>query len=97
MIPCSCCGTVLPLGSYSKNQRRGKFNCPNCTGADLPPQLQSWMKDERVERLRESVALEYASDVAWPTVSALAKLEKWLKRMRKMENKRGFGLKKGFL
>ena len=98
MVPCACCERLLPLGSYSKSQRqRGTFNCPNCTGANLPPQLQAWMQDERAERQRKPTSLEYASDVVWPTVGALAKVEKWVKAMRKREQKRGFGLKKGFL
>ena len=58
---CSCCGDRLPLVSFSKTQRHGDLKCPNCTGANMAPQLQVRTSSHCVPLKRSVWLLRYSS------------------------------------
>jgi hypothetical protein len=55
------------------------------------------MLAERQERALKAVTLEYVNFDSLPTTSALQRVDDWVQENMKDEERRGFGLKRGFL
>jgi hypothetical protein len=85
-------------GAYIKPLRPSEAQCM-AFALQLTPRfdVQAQMLAERQERALKAVTLEYVNFDSLPTTSALQRVDDWVQENMKDEERRGFGLKRGFL